>query len=148
MRGVLSAIGLALDLVGATALVMGLFRRPRPLYVGWSYSPLDAAQGVAYGVTGGTFLALGFVLQSLTYFGVDWNCSDQAVLPAALATVAIGAVAAVVLFGLTFLVMLPREIRYSRETHDLHLHVRRQRKGIRVWNQVALPPPPKSGEGT
>lgn len=43
LTSVLSAIGLALDLIGATALAMGLFRRPRSLFVGWSHSP-DAAR--------------------------------------------------------------------------------------------------------
>jgi hypothetical protein len=143
----LSAIGLALDLVGATALAMGLFRRPRPLFVGWSHSPDDAARDVAYGVTGWTFLALGFTFQSLPYLGVSERGSHSAALVAALATVAPGAVAAVVLFGVTFLVMLPREIRYSAEHHDLHLHVRRQRQGFRFWHQVYDPPPPAPGTG-
>jgi hypothetical protein len=143
----LSAIGLALDLLGATALAMGLFRRPRPLYPGWAHSPDDAARDVAYGVTGWTFLALGFVLQSLPHFGVSADGSDAAVLAAALASVALGAVAAVVLFGATFLVMLPREIRYSAEKHDLHVHVRRQREGFRFWRQVPAPPPSEPGTG-
>jgi hypothetical protein len=148
MTSVLSAIGLALDLVGATALAMGLFRRPRPLTPGWSHSPDDAARDVAYGVTGGTFLALGFTFQSLPYFGVSEHGSHGAALAAALATVALGAVAAVVLFGVTFLLMLPREIRYSSEEHDLHLHVRRQRQGFRFWHQVSAPPPSEPGTGT
>jgi hypothetical protein len=142
MTVVLSAIGLALDLVGAIALATGLFRRPRPLYPGWSHSPDDAARDVAYGVTGGTFLALGFVFQSLPYFGVAEHGSDAAALAAALAAVALGAVAAVVLFGVTFLLVLPGEIRYSAAEHDLHLHVRRQRRGVRFWHQVPAPRPP------
>ena len=134
-----SAIGLALDLVGAVALVLGLFRWPRPLTVGWSHSPDQAAGDVAYAVTGGTFLAAGFVLQSLTYFGVDWNGSDRAALVAALATVVVGALAAFVLYGVTFLIALPFEVRYSRVQHNLNLRVRRQRKGFRFWNQVVVP---------
>jgi hypothetical protein len=141
MPCVLSAIGLALDLVGAIALVRGLFRRPRPLYLGWSVSPDQAASDFAYGVTGGTFLAAGFVLQSLTYFGISVDCSSRAALLAAVATVVLGAVVAVLLYAVTFLVVLPFEIRYSSEKHDLHLHLRRERKGLRFWNQVQVPPP-------
>jgi hypothetical protein len=144
---VLSSIGLALDLIGATALAVGLFRRPRPLFVGWSHSPDDAARDVAYGVTGWTFLALGFTFQSLPYFGVAEHGSHGAALAAALATVALGAVAAAVLFGVTFLLVLPGEIRYSSERHDLHLHVRRQRQGFRFWHQVPDAPPAAPGTG-
>jgi hypothetical protein len=144
---VLSAIGLAFDLVGAIALVRGLFRRPRPLTVGWAYSPDQAASDFAYGVTGGTFLATGFVLQALTYFGVSVDGSDRTALLAAVAAVVVGAVVAVLLYAVTFLVVLPFEIRYSIEKLDLHLHVRRQRKGLRFWNQVPTPPPSDSGAG-
>jgi len=52
---------------------------------------------------------LGFALQSLTYFGVSPDCSNGAVLAAAVATLALGTVAAVVLYGVTYLVALPRE---------------------------------------
>jgi hypothetical protein len=142
----LSTIGLALDLVGASALAIGLFRRPSPLFVGWSHSPDEAARDVAYGVTGWTFLALGFTFQALPYFGVGEHGSHADALAAALIALVLGAVAAVVLFGVTFLVVLPSEIRYSAEHHDLHLHVRRQRQGLRFWHQVHDPPPPASTE--
>lgn len=108
--------------------------------------PDDAARDVAYGITGWTFLALGFAFQSLPYFGVAEG-SDGANLAAALVTVALGAVAAVVLFGVTFLLVLPGEIRYSAEEHDLHLHVRRQRRGFRFWHQEPAPPPQPPDQG-
>ena len=138
----LSAIGLAFDLIGAVALVIGLFRPPRPLYLGWSYDPHEAAQNVPYGVTGGTFLVLGFALQSLTYFGWSPDYSDGAVRAAALAALAGGAVAAVVLYGVTYLVALPRQIRYTADKHDLHYYVRREPKGFRFWRHLAVQPPP------
>jgi hypothetical protein len=102
---------------------------------------------VAYGVTDCTFLALGFTFQSLPYFGVAEHGSHRDALVAALATAALGALLAVVLFGVTFLVLLLREIRYSAEHHDLHLHVRRQRRGFRFWHQVYAPPPSEPGSG-
>ncbi len=72
----LSAIGLALDLVGAVVLVVGLFGHARALYPGWSVrSPDDVAHDHAAGLVGGSFLVSGFVLQSLTYFDVRYECS-------------------------------------------------------------------------
>jgi hypothetical protein len=138
---VFSAVGLALDLIGAVALVLGLFRPPRPLFVGWAYEPLDAARDVAFGVTGGTFLAAGFVLQSLSYVGFSPNYSERASLHAALVMLPLGTWVAIGLYGVTFLVALPREIRYSREKLNLIQYVRWEPKGLRFWCHVAIPPP-------
>jgi hypothetical protein len=62
---VVTNLGLVFDVIGAIALLLGLFRHPKPLYPGWSYSPHDAATDHAYGITGGMFLTLGFVGQML-----------------------------------------------------------------------------------
>ena len=89
---------------------------------------------------------LGFALQSLTYFGWVLDCSDAAVRAAAVATLTLGTVAAVVLYGVTYLVALPKEIRYTADKHDLHYHVQHEPKGFRFWRHVAVKPPDTSAQ--
>src|SRR5439155_24508819 len=113
---VFSAIGLALDLVGAVALVVGLFRPPRPLVPGYVHSPDDAARDAAFGVAGASLLALGFVFQSLPYFGLRWSESHGAAAAASAIALAAGVVYAYLAYGLTFLVVLKRKRRYGIET--------------------------------
>jgi hypothetical protein len=67
----LPVIGLALDLVGALLLTLGLFRAPQLLYPGWGRSPDEVAEDRAYGTAGAAFLAGGFTLQAMPSLGVS-----------------------------------------------------------------------------
>jgi hypothetical protein len=136
MRHVLSAIGLALDLVGAITVVVGLFRPPRPLFPGWSYAPDDAARDSAFGVVGASLLSCGFTLQSMTYCGVRWPGSHREAIAASIIAGAAGAALAFVAYGLTFLIILRRRQHYARTHFDLDFRVKRERSGLRFWNQV------------
>jgi hypothetical protein len=60
-----TTLGLVFDILGALALLLGLFRHPKPLYLGWQYNPPDATKDATYGITGGFFLITGFVGQIL-----------------------------------------------------------------------------------
>jgi hypothetical protein len=50
-----TVIGLSLDVVGAVALAVGLFRAPIPLTLGWLRAPEDAAEDRAYGTSAAYF---------------------------------------------------------------------------------------------
>jgi hypothetical protein len=81
---VLIALGLALGVVGAAVLALGLFRPSKPLYPGWSRDPLQAATDQAFGITGFLFLGVGFLLQALPLFGVHaTECAEAAGIAAA-----------------------------------------------------------------
>jgi hypothetical protein len=101
VNSVLSAIGLALDFVGATFLVIGLFRPARPTFPGYTYAPDDAARDAGFGVAGGSLLGIGFVLQSLPYFGVSVECSSAATALASGAALAVGTVYGLVAYEIT-----------------------------------------------
>jgi dipeptide/tripeptide permease len=120
VNSVLSAIGLALDFVGATFLVIGLFRPARPTFPGYAYAPDDAARDAAFGVAGGSLLGAGFVLQSLTYFGVSPSCGSWANATAS-AVALVGGIA----YGL-----VAYEITH-RQVFD-----RRRADGLRRWPDI------------
>ncbi len=128
-------IGLALDLIGAIALVLGLFGHARGLAPGWSRSPIDVAHDVGFGVVGALFLSGGFVLQSLTYFGVRSAASTCTTLVAAGITVGAGGVTAWAMYGLLYLGVLGYERRREKRA-GMHLAVRREGRIIRFWRQV------------
>ena len=67
---VFTTVGLVLDMIGALALLLGLFRHPRLLYPGWERSPQDAAKDRAFGITAGVFLITGFAGQIAGNAGV------------------------------------------------------------------------------
>lgn len=60
----LSAIGLALDLVGAVALTLGLYGHSRPTYPGLSRGPEDVAHDRGFAIVGASYLVAGFLLAS------------------------------------------------------------------------------------
>ena len=101
MNSVLSAIGLALDAVGAVVLVIGLFRPPRGTYAGYAYAPDDAARDTAFAFAGATLLTFGFALQSLTYFGLTVECSAWIDGLASAAALVAGAAYALVAYEIT-----------------------------------------------
>jgi hypothetical protein len=108
---VLPVIGLALDLVGAASLVIGLFRPPRPLFPGWSYAPDDAARDAAFGAVGVTLLGAGFALQAVPYFGFSPDCGATANAIAAVTALLLAVVYAWAVYGSTFLIVLDRKRR-------------------------------------
>jgi hypothetical protein len=110
MNSVLSAIGLALDLVGAVVLVVGLFRPLRPMGYGTAfvYGPDDAARDAGFAVAGAPLLALGFFLQSLPYFGVSLECSTWVNAIAAGIALVGGSLYALLAYRVTHRVVLNR----------------------------------------
>ena len=141
----LSLVGLALDLVGAVTLVVGLFRPPRHLTPGWAHSPEEAARDAGFGVAGASLLAAGFALQSLTYFGVSVHCALWARLLVAATALVAGAVYAVGVFDLVFLLAYRVERRRlaSQYRYITYPELKREPKGARLWRHVAdWPQPP------
>ncbi len=118
VRSLLSAIGLSLDVVGAVALVVGIFRPTRPLVTGYAYAPDDAARDSAFGVVGATLLVAGFVLQSLSYFGVSVECSTATTVGSSIGAPVVAIAYALVAF---------------EATHRL-VFDRRREEGLRKWN--------------
>jgi hypothetical protein len=112
---VLSAIGLTLDLIGAAVLLTGLFRRPAKLFPGFARTPYEAAQDRAYGVAGFLFLGGGFLGQALPSFGVGENHSAFCARVAALATLAIGANVAWILYEVLVRLFFEQQQRYVRD---------------------------------
>lgn len=144
----LSIIGLAFDLVGAVTLVLGLFRPPRPLFVGWAHSPDEAARDAAFGVSGGTLLAFGFTFQSLAYFGVHVHCVLWARIVITAAALIAGIVYTVGVFDLAFLLVYRRErdrlgSKFEKEGIT-YPPLKREPKGLRLWRHVPdWPPQPR-----
>jgi hypothetical protein len=118
VRSLLSAIGLSLDVVGAVALVVGLFRPTRPLVTGYAYAPDDAARDSAFGVAGTTLLVAGFVLQSLSYFGVSVKCSTATTVGSSIGALAVAIAYTLVAFEVTHRLVFDR----------------RREEGLRNWN--------------
>jgi hypothetical protein len=114
---VLTTLGLVVDVIGAIALLRGLFRHPKPTYVGWNYSPEDAATDHAYGVTGGTFMILGFVGQILGNGRPALPLWETAVIVAAVLIV--GGVAASAVFKLTYKIQIKRLRRWVAERPEM-----------------------------
>jgi hypothetical protein len=133
----LSAIGLALDFVGAIALVLGLFGHTRPLVTGYSLrSPDDVAHDTAFGIVGAALLSSGFVLQSLMYFGVRVECSHRTVIIVAALALIAAVLFAWAAFGVAYIVVMEREKRYVVEHWGDPYPVTRQRRGLQFWRYV------------
>lgn len=115
MCRVLSAIGLTLDLIGAAVLLTGLFRRPAQLFPGFARTPYEAAEDRAYGLAGVLFLGCGFLGQALPSFGVTESDSAFCARVAALATLAIGANVAWLLYEVLVRVFFEQQQRYVRD---------------------------------
>ena len=132
----LSAIGLAF------ALVIGLFRHAEPLAPGFARDPAEVAHDASFGLVGATLLASGFVLQSLSYFGVAVECSTKATLAAAVATLLGATLFAWLAYGASYLVVFGHERRRALREWGMAFATRRERRGLRFWNQVPVRPPP------
>ncbi|MEA2332469.1 MAG: hypothetical protein QOH58_2607 [Thermoleophilaceae bacterium] len=123
-----------MDVVGAILLVIGLFRAPMPLYLGWQRTPEDAAEDRAYGTVGGLYLVVGFVMQALPSFGASWSgCSGWKAF-AAVVTLGAGGLLAVVLWGVAYIVFLRRADAWARRKWpDLEGGELRRVGGLRFW---------------
>jgi hypothetical protein len=118
VNSVLSVIGLALDLVGAVVLAVGLFRPARPTFPGYAYAPDDAARDAAFGVAGATLLGAGVVFQSLPYFGIGPSpCGAWVNAAAWVIALVAGAVYALVAYEITHRLVFDR----------------RRAEGLRKW---------------
>ena len=89
--GMFGAIGLALDIVGAVVLLVGLFARERGVG-GLNRTPQDVASDWALGIVGGAYLVAGLILQSLASFDVRHEVSGRAAFKAWLLCLAVGLV--------------------------------------------------------
>jgi hypothetical protein len=136
----LSVVGLALDLVGAVALVIGLFGHSIPLYTGFRRAPTEVAHDGAFGIVGATYLVSGFLLQSLQYVGVSLDCSREATRVAGVVTLLGGSIAAWLAYGTAYLLILDHEKRYCREQLEEPVSLKRVAKGLRFWNQEHAAP--------
>jgi hypothetical protein len=128
-----SAVGLALDFVGAIALILGIFGHARPLTVGYGRSPEDAAHDAAFGVVGAVLLGSGFVLQSFQYFGVSLDRSSEAIIVAWFVTTVSASLLAYLAYGGIYLAVFER--RRGQDKWDLDIRVHRKRDGLRFWHQ-------------
>lgn len=138
----LSLIGLAFDLVGAFALAVGLFRPPRLRLV--THLPAEAARDASFGLVGASLLGVGFVLQSLAYFGIHVHCALWARIVVALAATGIGIVYAVAAFDLAFPAVYRfqrRRIKNNPALEQAYTPLKREPKGLRRWRHVGPPPP-------
>jgi hypothetical protein len=142
---VLSAIGLALDLIGAVALTLGLYGHSRPAYIGLSRGPEDVAHDRGFAIVGAFYLALGFLLQGLQYVGVTVEASDAVTAAVAGVVLVAGVVVAWLAFGLIWLATFRRELAWVK-THTEAVLVPAHRTpsgflGWRFWNQEWEIPP-------
>ena len=131
----LTTIGLVLDIIGAIALVIGLFRHPRPLYPGWNYHPTDAATDHAYGISGGVFLTLGFIGQILGSTGTPHPVPFVRAMVWAAVTMIVGLLLAYVLYGVAFIVSMQRETKWAASHHpDMNdSQWQREPKRLKFW---------------
>jgi hypothetical protein len=113
----LSAIGLALDIIGAYLLAKGLFRHSVPLYPGWSRDPYTAGQDRAYGTVGLLFLVSGFALQGLSSLGLQPAADTATEVTVAALALSVGILVAFVLRELAVFVFLNREAAWAREAY-------------------------------
>jgi hypothetical protein len=134
VNSILSAIGLALDFVGAGFLVVGLFRPARPTFPGYAYAPDDAARDAAFGVAGGAMLAAGFIVQSLPYFGFSPHCSNSVNATASAVALIVGFACALVLYEVTHrLVFDRRRADGLRRWPDITPYPLDRRRGLWFW---------------
>jgi dipeptide/tripeptide permease len=134
MNSILSAIGLALDFVGAVFLVIGLFRPVRPTFPGYAYAPDDAARDAAFGLAGGLLLLAGFVFQSLTYFGLSPKCASWVNAIASTAALVVGFAFAFVIYEVTHrLVFDWRRAEAARKWPEIAPYPLDRRRGLWFW---------------
>ena len=135
-----SAIGLTIDLVGAFVLARGLFRHSLPLYPGWSRSPDAAAEDHAYGAIGFGCLAVGFACQALPAFGANWPGGPESARTAAVITLVLAGMAAYIGYGVAYIALLRREVRFANRTFSSAMgeHVTRtwRPRMTRFWHHV------------
>jgi hypothetical protein len=127
----LSAIGLALDAVGAVRLVLLLFLRTRfyTTFGGAYVTPQSEATAAGFGAIGLIFLPTGFVLQSIPYFtDVFDQCSHAAIFTAWIIILGVGSLAAFGIFTLGYVWSMERA-RRGDEPHALQ----RRTRGLRRW---------------
>jgi hypothetical protein len=134
VNSVLSVIGLALDLVGAVFVVIGLFRPARPLFVGYGYDPDDAARDSGFAVAGGTLLVAGFVFQSLTYFGLTVDCPAWVNGLASAIALLLGTMYALVAYEVTHRVVFDwRRDQALRKWPEIGAPAPDRRRGLGFW---------------
>jgi hypothetical protein len=135
---VFSVLGLVFDIVGAVALVLGLFGHSEPLTPGFRRPPTAYAHDAAFAVVGASFLSLGFLLQALQYLGVHHNQRHWVTALVAVVALAILAPSAVVAYGLLYIAFHAVEARRVAQLYpDITYNVTRRRRGVRFWLQEA-----------
>jgi hypothetical protein len=148
---VFSVVGLVFDLVGAVALVLGLFTYAEPLVPGWRRSPTDYAHDAVFGCVGAFFLVCGFVLQALYYLGVHPGARHWVIAVVAAVVLVIAVLVAWATYGLLYIAFHAVEARRIAAAHpQVGYSVRRQRRDVRFWRQEPIPPEPadKSPQAT
>jgi hypothetical protein len=145
----LSVVGLCLDVVGALALILGLFTHARiPTYaVLGQRTPEEVAHDVGFAIVGGTLLTLGFVFQSLTYLDVSVETTRACTLAAGLATLVGACLFGYVVYGVGYGIVYERERLYVHRTRPeagdlLPPFKPRKRQGFKYWLREQPPKPP------
>jgi uncharacterized protein with PQ loop repeat len=135
-----TVLGLVCDLVGAIALVLGLFTYAQPLTPGFRRAPTEYAHDAAFGVVGATLLTVGFLLQALPYFGVSHYSRHWVTVVFAAFALAIVSALAFVAYGLLYIAFHAVEARRVAAAYpSISYNVRRQRDGVKFWNQELVP---------
>jgi hypothetical protein len=143
MPAMVTAAGLALDIIGAVLVLAGLFRHPRGTTLGWAHPPRDAAADHAFGATGGLFLVSGFVCQILGIAGLGGPAAPSAIYRTALIAFLFGLVLAYLLFGVIYMLFMMLEVRWVERQPGLnHLDAgwewkrrpRRQKFWLEFWH--------------
>jgi hypothetical protein len=103
---------------------------------GYTRSPEEAAEDRAYGTVGAAYLALGFALQGLSYFGVALDACATVKGIVAFAALGVGTALAVAAYGLVYMSALPRLDRdAARRYPGIELGaLRRAPDGLRFWH--------------
>jgi hypothetical protein len=130
---VLSVIGLACDLVGATVLARGLFRPASRYFPAFGRSPKLAAEDWAYGIVGALLLAAGFTGQALPALGVIWRGTTSERRDAAAVALGVAVLAAVYGYGLAWTWAFRREVRRANKGYGA-LSYRWRPTLLRPWN--------------
>jgi uncharacterized membrane protein len=129
-----TTIGLVLDVIGAVALSIGLFRHPVPLTPGWLRDPPAAAEDHAYGITGGAFLISGFVLQIVGSTGTPQPVPFVRAMVWAAVTLVVGLVGAYFIYGAAFIWAMRKEMKWVASQSDMpDTRWQRERKGLKFW---------------
>jgi hypothetical protein len=130
----LSVIGLALDLIGAGMLALGLFRgAARSTWGGYVRSPETAAEDQAYGIVGFLFLAGGFTLQALSAFGLGKVHHAWLGIVGGIAALVVGVAVAFLLYGVVYIIRFPKVREPLRTEGEAWPAMHRERRGWRFW---------------